>query len=141
MHAVARVGGLLLRQAEASREEYGEDPWLRTEIAADKEAKEKVAGLVAMTQGESDPNYKETDEKVCVAAAEGRDGMNIEQRMEHHAMINMGAVRLLALWAVAPDSDPMNSPDFVPKWAREMAVEGLWKEIDEVVNWVHGLKV
>jgi hypothetical protein len=64
----------------------------------------------------------------------------IEQTMEHAAMIDMGAVKRLALWAVSATADPNDAPEWVPRWAREMAYAGEWERIDAVVAWVRGLK-
>ena len=142
VNAVARVDGPLLRQAEASREEHGEEPWLRgrCDAARLKAEKQKIAGLVGLTNGEGEPDFVPGEEKQPVAVTVGKDGMRIEQRMEHHAMIDMGKVRLVAMWAIDSVSDPMNAPDFVPKWAKDLAIEGQWMQIDEVCNWIISLK-
>jgi len=125
----------LLRQAEASREEHGEGPWLRAKTQDlktqdSREEEKKIEGLVGLLEGGSEPGYEEKEEVKTV----------IEQGMEHHAFIDMGAVRRVALWAVSGNANPMDAPDFVPRWACRLGVEGLWLEIDQITEWVLGLK-
>lgn len=98
----------------------------------EREHEERVARAKSVAEGEGDPLYQDSDEAPPETV--------IEQTMEHFAMIDMGAVRKVALWAVGSNADPMNAPEFVPKWACKLGVEGLWTEIDQITEWVLRLK-
>ena len=121
----------------AAREEHGME-WPLRGRPVKKDL--RVAAAVAALEGEGETSYEEAEPVSEVATPGDADGMKIEQRMEHFAMIDMGAVKGLKTWANATEFDPMNAPECVPKWATTMAVEGLWQEIDQVCNWVISLK-
>lgn len=122
----ALVDTRLLRQAEAARGEYGMAMWLRVRPARDK----RVADALGVLDGKGEADYDDGDppEK------------HIEQTVEHHAWIDMGAVKKVALWAAGSDANPMDAPDYVPKWACDLGIEGMWSQIDGIVNWVMGLR-
>ena len=65
----------------------------------------------------------------------------IDQSVTRAVMIDFTPVRNVGLWAVSTDADPMNAPEFVPKWARDLAVEGMWTQIDAITDWVMKLKI
>jgi len=129
----------LLRQAEAARAKHGLDVWLAAAEAA--QAPAKPSGGLAKTGVENPEDVlREIEERDSPAPEEPEAETVIDQRMEHRAMIDMGAVKRLAMWAVSTDADPNTAPDFVPKWAKDMAYRGEWQDIDAVCNWVVGLK-
>ena len=134
------VDGRLLRQAEEARAESGMEVWLKGKKAAVSGQASDVKTAEALLNGEGDPNYDETEPTGEVATPAGQDGMKIEQTMQHHAMIDMGLVKKVAMWACSNDADPNTAPEWVPQWAKELAYEGRWSTIDAVVNWVKGLK-
>lgn len=135
------VNAALVRDAEAAAAEYGATGWMVTKrrkvevttmTKEEREHEERVARAKSVAEGEGDPLYQDSGEPLAETV--------IEQTMEHFAMIDMGAVRKVALWAVSPDADPMNAPDYVPKWACKLGVEGMWTEIDQITEWVLRLK-
>jgi hypothetical protein len=129
----------LLRQAEAARAKHGLDVWLAAAEAA--QAPAKPSGGLAKTGVENPEDVlREIEERDNPAPEEPESETVIEQRIEHRAMIDMGAVKRLAMWAVSTDADPNTAPDFVPKWAKDMAYRGEWQDIDAVCNWVVSLK-
>jgi hypothetical protein len=134
------VDGRLLRQAEEARAESGMEVWLKGKKAAVSGQASDVKTAEALLNGEGDPNYDETEPTGEVATPAGQDGIKIEQTMQHHAMIDMGLVKKVAMWACSNDADPNTAPEWVPQWAKELAYEGRWSTIDAVVNWVKGLK-
>jgi hypothetical protein len=89
-----------------------------------------------VAEGEGDPLYQDSDEAPAETV--------IEQTMEHFAMIDMGAVRLLGKWALAGETNPKvtheSAPEGTPKWAVEMARAGHWEAIADIAEWVMGLK-
>jgi len=103
-----------------------------------KKSSEAVAKAVHVLDGEGEKDFKK-DEPVSAVATPGQeDGMKIEQRMEHHVMIDMGAVKRVAMWALnEPSGEP--APEWVPQWARYLAVDNR-SQIDEICNWVMSLK-
>jgi len=108
-----------------------------------KERQKKDSAIeraVAALDGEGEKDYDETEPVEPVATPGAEDGKKIEQTMDHAAWTDMGVVRRLAMWAISPDADPATAPEWVPNWAREMAYEGRWTTIDEVCNWIKGLK-
>jgi len=119
----------LLRDAEAALAEGGGEAWLSV---GKRGVEESVARAKAVAAGEGDPLFQEGDGQEVVEV--------IEQTMQHHAMIDMGAVKRLAMWAVSEEADPQSAPEWVPKWARDLAMAGYWNEIDAILNWVVGLK-
>jgi ParB/RepB/Spo0J family partition protein len=121
----------------AAREEHGME-WPLRGRPVKKDA--RVAAAVAALEGEGEAFYEEAEPVSEVATPGDADGVKIEQRMEHFAMIDMGAVTRLKAWAIATDSDPVKSPEWVPGWAKDMAMMGYWEEIDQVCNWVASLK-
>ena len=133
------VDGRLLRQAEEARAESGMETWLmckQAPAARDAAVKKAEAAL----DGEANPDYQTEEPLGEVATPAGEDGVKIEQSFKHAVMIDMGEVKRLAMWAVSTDADPKEAPDFVPQWARACAFEGNWNTIDQVCNWVKGLK-
>lgn len=142
----AVVNVTIVRDAEAAAASYlasnpaaeGLRPWLVTgkkRVVSDpssvmSDGEKRSLDAQALLDGEGERDY-ETEEKPQVV---------IEQGMEHHAFLDMGAVKRVAMWAVMDNADPMNAPDFVPKWACRLGVEGLWMQIDEVCAWVLSLK-
>ncbi len=138
MASRAVVDAVIIRQAEAAAAEHGVEPWLvtssRKTVAVPLTDDEKrVQRAKAVADGEGDPLYQEDPNAEKVETV-------IEQKMEHHAMIDMGAVKRVAMWAISTDADPMNAPDFVPKWACKLGMEGMWAEIDQITEWVVKLK-
>ena len=131
------VDARLLRQAEEARGESGMETWLVCKGTPQKD--KAVAGAVAALDGEADPEYDDTEPTSPVATEGEADGMKIQQGMSHHAFIDMGVVKKVAMWAVSTDADPSKAPEFVPKWARDLAFEGYWDRIDAMCNWVMGL--
>lgn len=135
--SVAVVCCGLLRLAEETLAEHGGKGWLCGKALSSKhearnEEEEKIAGRIAGAVRELDG---EGGDEV-----EDRPEVEITQGMEHYGMIDLGAVKKVAMWAVMPDANPMDAPAWVPKWACRMGMEGMWTEVDEVVNWVMGLK-
>lgn len=127
--AVVSVG--LLRLAEETLAEHGGAAWMRgKKIKTEEEKTEdrRLEKIVSELDGEGG------------AVPEERPATVIEQGMQHFAMIDMGAVKRVEMWACMPAANPMDAPEWVPQWARRMGVEGMWTEIDEVVNWIAGLK-
>jgi hypothetical protein len=140
----AVVDGMMLRDAEAAAQEHGGEAWLaskRKRVISDQlsvisgrseeEDDERVRRAKAVAAGEGDPLYQDDGEK--------REEV-IEQEVEHAAWVDLTPVKRVAMWAVSSGADPMDAPDFVPKWARKLGVEGMWSEIDEIVNWVMELR-
>lgn len=123
----------------AARHECGME-WDIIPKGVKQQSSTAVTKALHALEGNGEADYDEKEPVSKVAAPEGKDGIRIEQRMEHHAMIDMGRVRLVAMWAIDSKSDPLDAPDFVPKWATKLAIEGLWTDIDEVCNWVMELK-
>lgn len=111
-------------------------------LAAKEKAKksEQVAAAVSVLDGEGETSYEESEPVSQVATQGDEDGLRIEQTMEHHAWVDLGAVRRVAMWALNEDSDPKTMPEWLPDWARELASEGRWSTIDRVVNWMQSLK-
>jgi hypothetical protein len=129
----------LLRQAEAARAKHGLDVWL--DAPEPKQAPAPTPGGLAKTGVENPEDVlREIEERDNPAPEEPEAETVIEQRMEHWAMIDMGAVRRLKNWANATDSDPMKAPEWLPKWAKDLAMGGYWQEIDQICNWVISLK-
>jgi ParB/RepB/Spo0J family partition protein len=137
---VAVVDSRLLRQAEEARAEMGLETWLRTGKAA-KPKDKAVARAEAALSGDGELDYSEEEPPEPVATPGAAEGTKITQTMEHAGMIDLGTVKRVAMWAVATDSDPQQAPEWVPMWAKEMAMEGDWEFIDRVCNWVMGLRV
>ena len=121
----------------AAREEHGME-WPLRGRPIKKDA--RVAAAVAALEGEGETSYEEAEPVSEVATTGDADGVKIEQRMEHFAMIDMGAVLRVDVWALSTDADAMNAPEWVPRWAKEMAMMGYWEEIDRVCKWVASLK-
>ena len=116
---------------KAAGEEVGKDghvmlPWLARDGAKGKQLHLEEDGNLPMEDDKAEP----------VATPDGEDGVKIEQVMERSAMVDMGTVRKVALWAVMDDADPNDAPEFVPGWAKEMAFDGKWLVIDAVCEWV-----
>jgi ParB/RepB/Spo0J family partition protein len=129
----------LLRQAEAARAKHGMDVWL--DAPERPQAPAPASGGLAKTGVENPEDIlREMEERDSREPEEPEAETVIEQRMEHHAMIDMGAVKSLKAWAIATDSDPMKAPEWLPKWAKDLAMMGYWQEIDQVCNWVTSLK-
>lgn len=128
---------VLLDEAAARIENGMKADLLPRERAKKSEA---IARAVAVLDGEGEKTYDESEPVSPVASDGGQDGLRIEQKMEHHAWVDLGAVKRLAMWSVKDDADPNKAPDFVPPWAVELAYEGRWSTIDSIVNWVQGLK-
>jgi hypothetical protein len=128
---LALVDTRILRMAEAARAEHGDVAWLKSK-GPSRDARAEAAK--AVLDGKGEPDYDDAEPPETV----------IEQTMQHHAYIDMGAVKKVAMWAVgvtdAGNADPQHAPDYVPKWARELAMGGYWTEIDEICNWVVGLR-
>jgi hypothetical protein len=121
----------------AAREEHGMEWPLRGRLIK-KDA--RVAAAVAALEGEGETSYEDEEPVSEVMTPGDADGVKIEQRMEHYAMIDMGEVKRVAMWAVSSDADPNAAPDCIPKWALNLAYAGLWTDIDAVCNWVASLK-
>lgn len=128
MDSRAVVDGVLLREAESAAAEHGGKAWLVT--GRKKTVEERVERAKSLAEGEGDPMHHTKDEVAEL----------IEQTMQHAAMIDMGLVKKLAMWAVSADADPATAPEWVPQWAIECAYEGNWSRIDAVVNWVKSIK-
>lgn len=133
----ALVSRKILLDDAAARLENGMPCELLPKARAVKDP--KVVAAVQVLDGEGEADYDPNEPTSPVATSGEKDGLKIEQTMEHHAMIDMGAVKRLAMWAVSADADPAKAPEYVPRWAVELAYEGQWKQIDAVVNWVKGL--
>jgi ParB/RepB/Spo0J family partition protein len=123
---------LLLTKAQLRRKAQaggGDDP-----REDDEKAAGRVATAAALLDGEGDPNYdaEEAPEKV------------IEQTMESRAWVDLGPVRRLGKWALAGETNPAvtheSAPDGTPPWAVEMAREGHWARLSDMMEWVMGLK-
>ena len=124
------VNAALIRDAEAAAADAGLPGWLVTRKR--KVLLTPVERAKAVAAGEGDPLFQDDPEEKVETV--------IEQSFDHRGMIDLMAVKRVALWAVSADADPMNAPDFVPKWACRLGVEGLWLEIDQITEWVVGLK-
>lgn len=134
--AVVNAG--MLRDAEAALAEHAGGNWL----AGNRRRLAAVPG-----QGSDD------DKRLAKAKADVEAGFDtgvdvsekaetvIEQSVTRAVMIDMTAVRNVGLWALSADADPMNAPEWVPKWARKLGMEGLWTQIDEIKEWVMKLKI
>jgi ParB/RepB/Spo0J family partition protein len=132
LESVAVVSVGLLRLAEETLAEHGGVAWLGKQVvkksAADEAAKGRIGQAVAEMDGEGGEVPEDAPERV------------IDQGMEHYGMIDLGAVKRVAMWAISTEADPMNAPEWVPKWACELGVEGMWNQVDGVVNWIASLK-
>jgi len=133
------VSRRVLMDDAAARAAAGMEPLY---LAPKEKAKksEAVAAAVAVLDGEGEKSYDESEPVAKVATSGEADGIKIEQSMDHSAWVDLGAVRRVAMWAINEDSDPQKAPDWLPEWARELAMEGRWSTIDAVVNWVQSLK-
>ena len=134
------VNAGMLRDAEAALEEHGGGNWLggRKRVvrghglgAGEEEETDRVAKAKADLEARFDTGYQ-TDE--------GAETV-ISQHVERAVMIDLTPVRNVALWAVSADADPMNAPEWVPKWACKLGVEGMWAQVDEITEWVMKLKI
>lgn len=101
---------------------------------------EAVAKAEAALDGEGELDYDEEEPVAPVATSGAEDGLRIEQKMQHHAWVDMGEVKRVAMWAICDTADPANAPEYVPQWAVELAYEGRWSTIDAILNWMQGLK-
>lgn len=128
--ALAVVDSRLLRHAEEARAESGLETWLKA----------KKTPIKARLDPDTDPNYDPEEPAEPVATPGDADGVKISQIFEHYAMMNIGEVKRVAMWAMSTDADPATAPDFVPKVIREMAFAGEWDRIDAVCNWFLSLK-
>lgn len=130
----------LLRLAEQARVEAGLEGWLSAPVLTGSQASAPVGSLAET--GVEDP----ADVMAEIEAAENADPIEedgesvMEQRMEHFGMIDLGAVKLVALWAINANSDPQSAPEYIPSWACELARVGEWGRIDQVCKWVMKLK-
>lgn len=105
-----------------------------------KKSTEAVTKALHVLEGEGEKDFQEEEPLSEVATPGHADGMKIEQKMEHHVMIDMGAVKKLAMWAVS-EAVPVNpTPKFVPAWALTLESENRLEMVDEICNWVHSLK-
>jgi ParB/RepB/Spo0J family partition protein len=132
------VSRRVLLDDAAARMEHGMASELLPKERMKKDA--AVERAKAVINGEGEKDYDEEEPVAPVAATNGEDGIRIEQKMEHHAWVDVAAVKRLAMWACSNDADPTTAPEWVPGWAKELAYEGRWSTIDAVVNWVQGLK-
>lgn len=124
----ALVSRSLLELGEAEEHLAGGEVWLsagKAGVARDERVEK------ALKDVETPGHDADTDEA---------DATVIDQRMEWHGVIDLGAVKRVAMWAVSADADPMDAPEWVPPWARKLGVEGMWEEIDGVCNWLMGLR-
>ena len=128
----------LLRQAEAARAKHGLDVWL--DAPEPKQASAPSGGLAKTGVENPEDVLREIEARDNSAPEEPEAETVIEQRMEHYAMIDMGAVMRVKMWANVIDSDPMKAPECLPKWAKDLAMGGYWQEIDQICNWVTSLK-
>ena len=127
----ALVDGSLLRDAEAAAAEHGGEAWLVTrKRRLEKTPADRTAGALAVLDGEGEADYD----------PEGPAEVELTQTMEHHGFVNLGAVLTLQRWVTGSNADPMNAPEEVPKWARKLAVEGWWTDLEEVLEWFLRLK-
>jgi ParB/RepB/Spo0J family partition protein len=122
----------------AARHEHGME-WDLIPKGVKKPSAEVEKALHAL-EGDGEADYDEEEPLAPVATPGAADGVKIEQTMDHHAWVDMGQVRKLAMWAISTSADPATAPEYVPQWAKDMAYEGQWGRIDAVVNWVKGLK-
>lgn len=103
---------------------------------------EAVAKAEAVLNGEGEKDYN-TKEPVSEVATPGHeDGMKIEQRMEHAAMIDIGKVKWLGKIAFAHETDPdQDMHQGVPSWARYLINGGNASAVCDAMDWVLSLKV
>jgi ParB/RepB/Spo0J family partition protein len=138
----AVVNTALLIDAEAALAEHGGGNWLVGK-------KKRIADSRSGIGDEEDEDARRVEKaKADVAAGfdtgvdvSGKAETVIEQHVTRAVMVDVTEVRNVALWAVSADADPMNAPDWVPKWACKLGVEGLWTEIDAITEWVMKLRI
>jgi hypothetical protein len=119
----------------AAREEHGME-WPLRGRPIKKDA--RVAAAVAALEGEGETSYEDEEPVSDVMTPGDADGVKIEQRMEHWAMIDMGAVTRLKKWAETYDATK-DIPGWVPDWfakSQTMYVE----DVVSVCEWVASLK-
>lgn len=126
----ARVDARLIRLSEQALAEHGGTPWLVVD-GKEKTVPTRTEAALSVLDGGGEVMWQD-DEKT--------EGPPEGGEMEHHAWCDLTVVKRVAMWAVSADADPKAAPEWVPKWAVEMAFEGDWPRIDAVVNWVMTLK-
>lgn len=137
--AVVNAG--MLRDAEAALADHGGGNWLagkkkiQTQESRGKNQEGEADGRVAKAKADLEAGFDTGYQ------TEGAGETVIEQRVTRAVMIDMTEVRNVGLWAVSADADPMNAPEWVPKWACRLGVEGLWTQVDEITEWVMKLKI
>lgn len=127
----ARVDGRLIRLSEQALAEHGGKPWLLVDGKEKPSAPTATQAALSVLDGDGEVVWQE-DEKT--------EGPPQGAEMQHHAWCDLTVVKRLAMWAVSAEADPTKAPEWVPKWAKDMAFAGEWERIDEVVNWVMTLK-
>lgn len=123
----ALVSRSLIELGERELAGHGGTAWLALAGGVERDA--KVAAAV-----------KDLDDPGHAHAEDEEPETVIEQRMEWVAAIDMGKVKAVAEWLSAEGSDPMDAPDFIPPWARTLAIEGMWDQAEEACKWVMGLR-
>jgi len=98
---------------------------------------QRVEKALAVLEGEGEKDFDPAEPVGTVATPEGKDGIKIDQSMEHSAMIDMGVVKKVAMWAISEDR---GTPKWLPAWALSLESEGKLHLVDEICNWVMSLK-
>lgn len=138
----------ILRMAEASYMEHGEEAWLipagkggvnverRTSDAEHRSEEDRVKGALSVLDGEGETVWQE-DEKT--------EGVPEGGGMEHHAWCDLTGVARLGKWALAgetnPEVDETSAPEGAPRWVKEMAAGKRWHWITDVCEWVLEMRV
>jgi hypothetical protein len=117
----------MVRLGEATLAQHGGKPWLVTGPPRKEERVEKALKDLDGTPPDNDDDG-EPAETV------------IDQKMEWHGVIDLGAVKRVAMWAVDSECDPTKAPPWVPKWAVALGMAGMWQELDGACNWIMELR-
>ena len=141
--AVVNAG--MLRDAEAALAEHGGKNWL----VGKKGRTSNIEHRTSNAEGEEEEEWKRIEKAKADVAAGFDTSVDvgekpetvISQHVTRAVMVDVTEVRNVALWAVSADADPMNAPEWVPKWACKLGVEGMWTQIDEITEWVMKLKI
>lgn len=132
------VSRRVLLDDAAAREAHGMEPLY---LAAKEKAKKskEVEAAVAALDGEGEKDYDEAEPVSQVATTGAEDGIKIEQSIEHHAWMDLGAVTRLREWAKTW-TPATEKPEWVPSWAYVQFLDGYGASVIEACEWFASLK-
>ena len=121
----------------AAREEHGME-WPLRGRPVKKDA--RVAAAVAALEGEGEASYEEAEPVSEVMTPGDADGVKIEQRIEHFAMIDMGAVTKLMRYSQDVIAGDVETGEEYEPWIPTFARLVRWEDVLHVCAWVVSLK-